>query len=271
MGPVLWNCFVSDLSPDTATIKYADDTTIYHPIARNNIIITNSNAKQATVTWEGNPIQTAVTYMYAADWSNANQMILNSAKSQVITFTLRKQLCMDSICIEDQPLTEFRAVKLLGVAFDANLKFHDQVERILSNSRPAFHALVQLKKSGINNPGLSLFFKARILPILCYAAPCWYPHITNGDKLKLERYQRLCLRIIAPFANRHEDRLTQLNICDINITLANMCRNYVARLQRSPKHPLHSYSQKTLSARTGRVILPPHRTSLYSNLLFYKF
>ena len=267
MGPVLWNIIVNTLQPDLPYVKYADDTTVYHTVQSQNVHIAHSTPTEATVTFkDSNPLQTAANY--SSVWSSENSMILNAAKSTLITFTLRKTIHTESLVINDANIIEHEKVKLLGVTFDQHLRFPSQGEAAIAKCRPAFHALVQLKRSGVASAGLALFYHSRIISILTYAASCWYPHTSNHDREKLEKYQRLCLRIILPNAARYEDRLAALQLPTLSALLEDICINYVSKL-RSPQHHLnHLVPKRAYNKRTGKPYTIKARSAmLRSNLL----
>ena len=87
---------------------------------------------------------------------------------------------------------------------------------------------------------LPQFYRSRISPILTYAATGWYPQITKTNREKLEKYQQLCLHIIAPFIDHYPDRLNVLNIAEINTNLDNICR-VVNSIKQKAEHPLHHH------------------------------
>lgn len=272
LGPLLWNCFVSDLSPGGVnTMKYADDTTLYHTIGKAGANITDNTSSTVTLNIPDNPLQHAADY--AADWCDKNSMCLNTSKSHVITFSIKKSITNHtSISINNTDIEETQTAKLLGITYDQHMKFGEHVNSILAKSRSAFHALSQLKKAGLDANSLARFYQCRILPILTYAAPSWYPMITQANKDRLEKYQRLCLRIISPYKDCYEDRLRQFGISEINNLLDIVCLRYVEKLKTDHGHPLHSYTfQRVSSLRKSRRILTKHRTGFFAKSLFYRY
>ena len=116
MGPVLWNCFVDDLCPSVETIKFANDTTLYHAICKPDVMITDSTRKHAKIKYDRNPLQSAAHQ--TARWSDINSMTLNLSKSQVQTVSLCKRMDSEPIIIIDTAIEESSTAKLLGVTFD---------------------------------------------------------------------------------------------------------------------------------------------------------
>ena len=109
-------------------------------------------------------------------------MILNTNKSLSITCTLQKAITSVPISIKGDDIEEKTTAKLLGVTYDNHTQFASHVDNIISNSKPAFHAIIKLKKEGLNAESLALFYRARILSILSYTAPSWFPFIYSTQK-----------------------------------------------------------------------------------------
>ena len=196
-------------------------------------------------------------------------MLLNTSKSNVITFTLRKTITSTPVTINGSEITEDEQTKLLGVVFDRHLRFSTHIETILKKAKPSFHALVQLRRTGVTPSGPLLFYCSRIRSILTYAAPCWFSYLSHQDRDKLERYQRLCLRIILPHEDCYSKRLATLEICTLTQYLEDLCTQYVAKLHNT-NHPLHHLVPKrTYNKRTGRANTLKFRCSLLSKSLFY--
>ena len=167
---------------------------------------------------------------------------------------------------------ECSTTKLLGVTLDQHMRFSAHVDSIIEKCRPAFHAISKLRKAGVNDTSLAHFYQSRILPIITYAAPMWYPLISQCDRERLEKYQRLCLRIILPYVDDTGTRLAMTSLDDINVVLGVACLKYANKVLQDVHHPLHSYTQiHRISARSGRVINAKTRTTLLSKSLFHKY
>ena len=112
------------------------------------------------------------------------------------------------------------SVKLLGVTFDQHLRFSQHVDSIIGKCRPAFHSICKLRKAGVNDSSLTLFYKARIIPLI-YAAPCWYPLLGKTDKERHEKYQRHCLRLIYPNLENSASRLDTAGLATVSVQKTN--------------------------------------------------
>ena len=201
-------------------------------------------------------------------------MLLNTAKSSVITFTLKKEIRSEPIVINDNQISEEPSVKLLGIHYDKHLRFTNHVETLISKSRPAYHAIVRLKRAGVSAHSLGMFYKSRVLSILSYAAPAWFPYLADKDKEVLEKYQRLCLRVILPQLENYDERLQQLNIDSVSIALDVCCLKYVTNLKAKPDHPTHQLFPKIPdipNLHHKALSRPKWRTSMLSRSLFFKY
>ena len=265
-----WNIFVHDLVPAIGHIKYADDTTIYNIVDKQGVNISESTARKATISFTENPLQHAA--QYASDWCIDNSMILNTAKSNTITFSLQKEISSPAIEIHGATISHHNTVKLLGVLYDSHLKFSDHVDWTIEKTRSAVHAITKLKKAGVRAPSLTLFYKARILSILTYAAPSWFPFIGKNDREKLENHQKMCLRLILPYSEHYEDRLHDLNVSELTVYMDLICLRYVEKVRQHQSHPLSEHIPKPTTGKYHRQLArPKHRTALLGRSLFYKY
>ena len=271
LGPLLWNVYINDLTPHSAKyIKYADDSTAYHPIMKTDIEILSSTKQASNISIRDDCLQQAADY--ATEWCNANSMLINATKSNSIIFSLKKQVNTPPIMINNSAVADDDTVKLLGVTFDRHLRFNHHVNTIIDKCRPNFHAICRLRKAGVNSASLAYFYQSRIVPLLTYASPCWFPLICKSDSERLERYQRHCLRVIYPELDNTDTRLETTGLDDICVRLNTQCLNYTHRVKGNDNHPLHQLSSTgRISGRSGRHIPEKSRTALRSKSLFHRF
>jgi hypothetical protein len=272
-GPILWNIFVDTLRPETDHMKYADDTTVYSTIQRKDVDITQSSSTAVTLSLHHNNIQVAADY--AIQWSCDHFMQLNTSKTKAITFSLKKIISMPPVNASGVDIEDVSTSKLLGVVFDRHMKFNDHVHHAINKTRSAFHALVQLKRASVNSANLILFYRTRILSILCYAAPSWYPYVSETSKQELEKHQKLCLKIVFPNNEHYIDRLSCCHLPTINTHLSDICSKYISKISTQPEHPLYNYLTKASQSKRRSTRLhtetAKHRTALFENNIFYSY
>ena len=162
-------------------------------------------------------------------------MLLNTSKTNLLTFSLRKKVTTEPITIANTDIAEVESTRLLGVILDQHLTFTKHVDAILSKAKSGFHALVQLKRAGVNTPSLILFYKSRIISVLSYAAPVWYPYLSKQNKELLEKYERLCLKIMLPHIEHYTERLQFCGLSDICVHLDILCLKYVSKDRKSTR------------------------------------
>jgi hypothetical protein len=275
-GPILWNAFVDSLQPSTHTIKYADDTSLFTPVKSTNISSKHKDGSTITFFTTENELQRHADD--AVEWCDINHMKLNATKTKAMNLTLRSNaisqnpVIINNICIEQVTCT-----KLLGVHIDNHLSFTTHVSERIALSKRHVHALVMLKRSGIADDHLVLFYKARIMPTLSYAAPSWFPYTSNTDRDKLLRLERLCLRIIYPEVETSSGHYELAGMVDIKTLLSDLCSIYAQSVAADKNHPLHqlipnrqSVSRRH-SARVHDSLLKAARTSLYGKNIFYTY
>ena len=188
-----------------------------------------------------------------------------------MNFTLQKSISIDPVTINGANVQIGNHTKLLGVTYDSHMKFTNRVDNVISQSRSAYDALVNLKKAGVATSGLVLFYQARILSIISYAAPSWYPYIAKYYKDKLERYQRLCLFIILPRQEHYADRLVFLKLEELNVYLDIVCLRYANKILADDHHILHRYIPGRPSTHSRRTIPPKSRTAHLGKNLFFRY
>ena len=104
-------------------------------------------------------------------------------------------------------------------------------------------AITRLKRAGVRTERLTLFYKARILTTLSYAAPSWYPFLSYPYKQRLERDQKLhvCLRLIHPKLDNSDERLAHQRLNELTVSLDIACLRYIEKIRGNECHPLFSY------------------------------
>ena len=102
-----------------------------------------------------------------------------------------------------------------------HLKFASHVDMATQISRSAVDTI--LKRHGVTNNMLSLFYQSRILSILSYASPAWYTFTPQYARDKLEHHQSRCLRIIHPETKSYTERCRLTGISLIQGYLSAQC------------------------------------------------
>ena len=107
-----------------------------------------------------------------------------------------------------------------------------------------------------------------------YVETGWFPYLSNTDKDKLERLQRLCLRVMLPDIDNYDQRLSHLNLEYLSVHLDVTCLKYIDRMNNTDNHPLSKYIPEVhTTEKTHRrgLARPTCRTALCGKSLFYKY
>ena len=137
---------------------------------------------------------------YAQEICQSNDLSLNINKSCTMTFTLQKELSVPKIMIEGSEVRECPSSRPLGVQFDKHLRFSGHVSKLIERT------------------SIALFYKPRILSVLSLACLVWYPYLIRNDIEKLESFRSTHTKIILPFIDDYDERLSQ-QVCIQNSIL----------------------------------------------------
>ena len=70
-----------------------------------------------------------------------------------------------------------------------HLYFSDHVDKPVSDCDKRLYSLRQVKVLGLNQQGLTRFFCSNVRSLSSYAAPAWFPLLSDTDKIRLEKIQ----------------------------------------------------------------------------------
>lgn len=273
LGPILWNIFVNDLQPDSKTIKYADDTTVYTTIKKKDPTTINRTARDHCISLLDNSIQKAASGVLS--WSNDNGMSLNVSKTKSMFVSLRDNVySTDPIVLNGSDIENVTVFKLLGVNIDSHLKFDTHVDIITSKARSKSYALVTLKRYGLDQASLLRFYVANIRPALCYAAPAWYCFLGETLKDRLEKVQRYCFRIIYTDMS-YSSAISLSGVLTIKDFMDQQCSNFVLKVAGNATSTLTPYLPKKTSRpiRQNKTVYhhKSYRTVLGSRNIFCSY
>lgn len=231
LGPMFWLLYIDSLDVDCHIIKYADDLTL------------TSNTTSG--------LQNAVDQVAA--WCKDHNMVANATKSTVLCVSNKRSTIDTSttpqIQLEGDTILQAESAKFLGVFIDENLTFKRHIEHIISRARPITYVLLNLKRSGLPTEQLRIFYILCIRPIITYASPAWFSLLTQTQKDRLTRLEKIVLKIIRPMDDSYADRLSSLEILPIDSVLERLSLDHMRKIKASPTHCLHPLLPPTNSAR----------------------
>ena len=84
-------------------------------------------------------------------------------------------------------------MKYLGIILDHKFRFNEHTKYTAERCGKLIHSLARVAKLtwGVKHVAMDIMYKGAILPLLTYGAPVWIEWITNTNRRKYIRVQRL--------------------------------------------------------------------------------
>lgn len=163
LGPLFFIVYINDLLQESC-IAYADDTVVLH---------TADNWSDAEKGM--NEILGRVSNYFAA-----NQLSLNKAKSVFMTFGSYSDSLPSHITvkIDNEYLSRVKSTKYLGIIFDENMRWEQQMLHIVNKTKYCTYIFYKLKKIMTANQ-LRMIYFALFHTIMTYGIIGWGGAYTN--------------------------------------------------------------------------------------------
>jgi len=176
IGPASFIVTAADLQPKNQgnkISKYADDTYLIVPASK-------SSTSQDEMS-------------HIADWSRANNLQLNQAKSKEMVFVAshNKPILPDPI----QGISRVDTLKMLGVLINSRLTATDHVTETIKACSRSLYALRILRSQGLMEDALHTVFKATTQAKLLYCSPAWSGFCLASDRKRLESFLQCSKRL----------------------------------------------------------------------------
>lgn len=219
LGPLLYIIFTADVPTtfNTTMATFADDTAI---LSSSDDPITASLNLQHNL----NEFQ---------NWLNRWRIKVSEAKSQHITFTLRKQNS-PPVTLNNVVLTQVDSVKYLGVHIDKKLtwKTHIWNKRLQLNFKTSKLNWLLKKDSKLSLENKILLYKVILKPIWTYGIQLWGSASVSNIEI-IQRYQSKLLRKIAgaPWYVSNQVLHQDLNIPTVKMEISKLSSRYQHKLE----------------------------------------
>lgn len=138
LGPLFFSIFINDVSSvihDCHFLLYADDVKIFKAV---------SNTASCSA------LQRAITSF--SDWGSRNELLINTSKTEVLTYTRKTGSILFSYNIGGEALPRVGEVKDLGVNFDSKLSFSPPIREVTRQALRSLGVLCRLSKE-FKKPG----------------------------------------------------------------------------------------------------------------------
>lgn len=191
MGPMLWNTFVQPCNPGSLNRPMTQQYTT-----------TSKNLKQSSQTL----LHTKLLSFYQQTHCRSPlPMLLSGVKITAWYWTLVSRMRWNSHCRSNYqtnthrwdwyPRIKANKTTQHNIRVRSTSKIQSSCRCHLGKNKAECHTSVKLKKADVDESSLATFYHCRIVPTLTL--------ISDADKDKLKRYQRVCRRVISPASIRH--------------------------------------------------------------------
>ena len=236
---LLFVIMINDLQTECCSIKYVDDTTIFH--ATDDPTDTN--------------LQDSVTA--AVNWSQNNNMKINSSKTKEMLISFSKSTPdVPNIEVQGTNLERVSKCTLLGVELNNKLDWSDHIAKVYKRASQRLHFLSALRKTKIPQKDMLQIYTSLIRPITEYATQVWHPALTGSETQLLESVQERALAMIFPDVT-YEKALELSSLSTLSSRREELCKRLFIACQ-DEDHKLHP-------------LLPPKREIIHQCRNSYKF
>ena len=166
-GPGSYNVNASDLRPcypENRLNKYADDSYL-------NVQSINSHLVREELD-------------HIEEWAGENNLSLNASESKEMIIR-RLQFNQAALPQPIPGIERVDSINILGVILRCDLSFHEQVDRLVSQSAQTMYALRMLRSQGLSGPNLWEVAEATLVSRLSYASQVWWDMIRESERLQL--------------------------------------------------------------------------------------
>ena len=94
------------------------------------------------------------------------------------------------------PLEVIEETKLLGVVLQSNLSWNSNTSYLVKRAMSRMWLLRRMKALGLEPEFILDYYVMEIRPVVEHGVPVWHSGLTNLQSNRLERIQKVALRII---------------------------------------------------------------------------
>ena len=218
-----------------------------------------------------NNFQTQDNLNRISEWTDQNQMQLNSAKSKymVINFTDNYQY-NTRLCLGSKLLEQVREDRLLGVIINDKLTWESNTEFIVKKSYKRMIMLHNLFDFGMSEDEMIEIYILYIRSVVECSAVVWHSELTAADRLSIERVQKVALRIILKEGYEdYEHALEVSGLTSLNDRRTKLCKQFATKCTKSLKtchmFPLNPRSTSLDTRHTEKFYVQHAKTGRLKN------
>uniref|UniRef100_A0A8C6NSQ5 Alkylated DNA repair protein AlkB homologue 8 N-terminal domain-containing protein n=1 Tax=Nothobranchius furzeri TaxID=105023 RepID=A0A8C6NSQ5_NOTFU len=168
-------------SKDSAVkiLKFADDTTVIGLIRDGDESAYQREVERLVV------------------WCSQHNLELNTLKTVEMVVDFRKlPTVLSPLTISNSPVSMVDSFKFLGTIISRDLKWETNINSIVKKAQQRMYFFRQLRKYGLPQELLIIFYTAAVESILCSSITVWFGSATKMDKCRLQRIIKTAGKII---------------------------------------------------------------------------
>ena len=173
-----------------------------------------------------------------ADWTNTNLMKMNEDKSKYMVFSRSETEIATRLTLNHKTIDRIEEIKLVGVWLTTWLDWDKNTREICKKAYARLTMLTKLKYVGVDTEELVHIHILYIRSLLEYCSVVWHSTLTGEQCHNMERFQKLCLKIILGTEYDNYDQALQCcGLERLEVRREQKCLNFGLK---SLLHPVHS-------------------------------
>jgi len=162
-----------------------------------------------------------------------NLMKVNKKKTNIMLFNRSKKYdFLPTISFSDgEPLEVINETKLLGVVIQSNLSWTANTIYLVKRAMSRMWLLRRMKLLGLEPNFILDYYLKEIRPVVEHGVPVWHSGLTNLQSNKLERIQKVALRIIlGEHYDTYNNACKKFSLVKLSERRDRLCSKFAAKL-----------------------------------------
>ena len=172
-----------------------------------------------------------------SQWTDENLMQINVSKSNYMLFTRTQTDFATRLKVNNLNIDKLSEAKICGVWLTEDLKWDKNVKEITRKAFARMSMLTKLKYVGVPIEDLLDVYILFIRSLTEYCAVVWHSSLTVDLVNKLERVQRICLKVI--LADNYVSYEAALEMCNLDTLYQRREDRCLAFAKKCVKHPVN--------------------------------
>ena len=222
---ITYTNYLRNQHPNNYIIKFSDDTVILSLLnKKSNIDLYRQELGEVV------------------EWCEEQNLILNVKKTKEIVFDARSVGDHSPILIHGEGVEQVTSYKYLGIFFDSQLNWANQVDSVCSRINQRLHFLRRLRVHGVARNIMLLFYRATMESIIRYGITTWFGNLSVKLKTQLQNLIKRAGKIIG-----------MQPPCSLQEIFEETARKQGLKITCDPNHILHKEYEMLPSGRRYRL------------------